>query len=110
TNIGSSEVYVFTPKGEIKSLPSVSTPVDSAYSVHTQVGHRTVGARVNGRLVPLNTVMNHGDSVEIFTDKDDNAGPYQDWLGFVRSGRARNRISHWLSTEHRVEIIERVKV
>lgn len=109
TEIGSSEVYVFTPKGEIKALPSGSTPVDFAYSVHTQVGHRTVGARVNGRLVPLNTVLNHGDSVEIFTDKDDNAGPSQDWLGFVRSGRARNRIRHWFSKERRDEIIERGK-
>ncbi|GAA4472392.1 GTP pyrophosphokinase [Enteractinococcus fodinae] len=109
TEIGSSEVYVFTPKGEIKALPSGSTPVDFAYSVHTQVGHRTVGARVNDRLVPLNTVLNHGDSVEIFTDKDENAGPSQDWLGFVRSGRARNRIRHWFSKERRDEVIERGK-
>lgn len=109
TEIGSAEVYVFTPKGEIKALPSGSTPVDFAYSVHTQVGHRTVGARVNDRLVPLNTVLNHGDSVEIFTDKDESAGPSQDWLGFVRSGRARNRIRHWFSKERRDEIIERGK-
>ncbi|WP_343957272.1 bifunctional (p)ppGpp synthetase/guanosine-3',5'-bis(diphosphate) 3'-pyrophosphohydrolase [Yaniella flava] len=109
TEIGSAEVYVFTPKGEIKALPSGSTPVDFAYSVHTQVGHRTVGARVNDRLVPLNTVLNHGDSVEIFTDKDESAGPSQDWLGFVRSGRARNRIRHWFSKERRDEVIERGK-
>ena len=100
---------MFTPKGEIKALPSGSTPVDFAYSVHTQVGHRTVGARVNGRLVPLNTVLNHGDSVEVFTDKDESAGPSQDWLGFVRSGRARNRIRHWFSKERRDEVIERGK-
>src|SRR5690625_7094846 len=75
TEIGSAEVYVFTPKGEIKALPSGSTPVEFAYSVHTQVGHRIVGAGVNDRSVPLNTVLNHGDSVEIFTDKDENAGP-----------------------------------
>lgn len=109
TEIGAAEVYVFTPKGEIKALPSGSTPVDFAYSVHTQVGHRTVGARVNGRLVPLNTVLNHGDSVEVFTDKDESAGPSQDWLGFVRSGRARNRIRHWFSKERRDEVIERGK-
>ncbi|PXA81427.1 bifunctional (p)ppGpp synthetase/guanosine-3',5'-bis(diphosphate) 3'-pyrophosphohydrolase [Auritidibacter sp. NML120636] len=109
TEIGSSEVYVFTPQGEIKALPSGSTPVDFAYAVHTQVGHRTVGARVNGRLVALNYVLNHGDWVEIFTSKSEDAAPSQDWLGFVRSGRARHRIRQWFSKERREEIVERGK-
>ncbi|WFP15438.1 RelA/SpoT family protein [Citricoccus muralis] len=106
TEIGAAEVYVFTPQGEIKVLPAGSTPVDFAYSVHTEVGDRTIGARVNGRLVPLNSPLNHGDSVEIFTSKSEDAGPSQDWLGFVRSARARNKIRHWFSKERRDEVIE----
>ncbi|MGO1182101.1 MAG: RelA/SpoT family protein [Micrococcaceae bacterium] len=106
TEIGAAEVYVFTPQGEIKVLPAGSTPVDFAYSVHTEVGDRTIGARVNGRLVPLNSPLNHGDSVEVFTSKSEDAGPSQDWLGFVRSARARNKIRHWFSKERRDEVIE----
>ncbi|MDQ5861318.1 MAG: bifunctional (p)ppGpp synthetase/guanosine-3',5'-bis(diphosphate) 3'-pyrophosphohydrolase, partial [Actinomycetota bacterium] len=77
--INAREVFVFTPKGEVMALPAGSTPVDFAYSVHTEVGHRTIGARVNGKLVPLNSELNHGDWVEIFTSKAEGAGPSQDW-------------------------------
>lgn len=106
TEIGASEVYVFTPQGEIKVLPAGSTPVDFAYSVHTEVGDRTIGSRVNGRLVSLSSSLNHGDWVEVFTSKNEDAGPSQDWLNFVRSARARNKIRHWFSKERREEIIE----
>ncbi|PFG19615.1 RelA/SpoT family protein [Serinibacter salmoneus] len=104
-----SEVYVFTPKGEVMSLPGGSTPVDFAYAVHTEVGHRTVGAKVNGRLVPLESKLENGDSVEIFTSKSQDAGPSQDWLSFVASPRARNKIRQWFTKERREEAIERGK-
>ncbi|MFV0426890.1 MAG: RelA/SpoT family protein [Beutenbergiaceae bacterium] len=101
-----SEVYVFTPKGDVLGLPAGSTPVDFAYAVHTEVGHRTVGARVNGRLVPLESVLANGDTVEVFTSKAHSAGPSQDWLSFVKSPRARNKIRHWFTKERREEAIE----
>ncbi|GAA1121878.1 RelA/SpoT family protein [Citricoccus alkalitolerans] len=107
--IDAAEVFVFTPKGEVMALPAGSTPVDFAYAVHTEVGHRTIGARVNGKLVPLNSELHHGDWVEIFTSKTEGAGPSQDWLGFVRSPRARNKIRHWFSKERREESIEKGK-
>ena len=103
---GSSEVYVFTPKGKIVSLPAHATPVDFAYAVHTEVGHRTMGARVNGRLVPLDTTLDNGDTVEILTSKSDTAGPSRDWLSFVKSPKARNKIRQWFSKERRTEAIE----
>ena len=108
-DVGSREVYVFTPKGAIIGLPAGSTPVDFAYAVHTEVGHHTIGARVNGRLVPLESPLENGDSVEILTSKADNAGPSRDWLSFVRSPRARNKIRQWFSKERREEAIERGK-
>ncbi|GAA1630554.1 RelA/SpoT family protein [Georgenia ruanii] len=101
-----AEVYVFTPKGDVLALPAGATPVDFAYAVHTEVGHRTVGARVNGRLVPLDSVLENGDSVEVFTSKAENAGPSQDWLSFVKSPRARNKIKAWFTKERREEAIE----
>nr|WP_239078836.1 bifunctional (p)ppGpp synthetase/guanosine-3',5'-bis(diphosphate) 3'-pyrophosphohydrolase [Cellulomonas marina] len=104
--IAGSEVYVFTPKGDVMALPSGSTPVDFAYAVHTQVGHRTMGARVNGRLVPLDSALENGDVVEVFTSKSETAGPSRDWLGFVKSPRARNKIRQWFSKERREEAIE----
>ncbi|BDA65511.1 RelA/SpoT family protein [Actinomyces capricornis] len=104
-----TQVYVFTPKGDVRSLPSGATPVDFAYSVHTEVGHRTVGARVNGRLVPLDTRLENGDTVEVFTSKAVNAGPSRDWLSFVGSTRARNKIRSWFSKERREEAIEEGK-
>lgn len=104
--VASAEVYVFTPKGEVISLPAGSTPVDFAYSVHTEVGHRTVGARVNGRLVTLDTRLENGDTVEIFTSKNQNAGPSRDWLKFVKSPRAASKIKSWFSKERREEAAE----
>jgi GTP pyrophosphokinase len=107
--IRGAEVYVFTPKGEVVALPSGSTPVDFAYAVHTEVGHRTMGARVNNRLVPLDSELENGDVVEVLTSKSETAGPSQDWLGFVKSPRARNKIRQWFSKERREEAIERGK-
>jgi guanosine-3',5'-bis(diphosphate) 3'-pyrophosphohydrolase len=100
-DLGGAEVYVFTPRGEVIALPQGSTPVDFAYAIHTEVGHRTIGARVNGRLVALESALSNGDTVEIFTSKAPDAGPSQDWLGFVKSARARNKIRHWFSKERR---------
>ncbi|MEK0306757.1 RelA/SpoT family protein [Bifidobacterium favimelis] len=108
-DLGSSEVYVFTPNGKIISLPAASTPVDFAYAVHTEVGHRTMGARVNGRLVPLDTKLQNGDTVEILTSKSETAGPSRDWLSFVKSPRARNKIRQWFSKERRSETVEEGK-
>ena len=105
-DLGGSELYVFTPKGAIVSLPAHATPVDFAYAVHTEVGHRTMGARVNGRLVPLDTALENGDTVEILTSKSDTAGPSRDWLTFVKSPKARNKIRQWFSKERRSEAIE----
>jgi GTP diphosphokinase / guanosine-3',5'-bis(diphosphate) 3'-diphosphatase len=107
--INAAEVYVFTPKGDVVALPSGSTPVDFAYAVHTEVGHRCMGARVNGRLVPLESTLDNGDVVEIFTSKADGAGPSRDWLTFVQSPRARNKIRQWFSKERREEAIEHGK-
>ena len=107
--IAGSEVYVFTPKGEVIALPQGSTPVDFAYAVHTEVGHRTMGARVNGRLVPLDSTLENGDVVDVFTSKSETAGPSRDWLGFVKSPRARNKIRQWFSKERREEAIEHGK-
>ena len=100
-DLGAAEVYVFTPKGEVIALPQDATPVDFAYAIHTEVGHRTIGARVNGRLVALESKLNNGDTVEIFTSKAPDSGPSRDWLGFVQSARARNKIRHWFSKERR---------
>ncbi|HEY7042377.1 MAG TPA: bifunctional (p)ppGpp synthetase/guanosine-3',5'-bis(diphosphate) 3'-pyrophosphohydrolase [Nocardioidaceae bacterium] len=107
--INSAEVYVFTPRGEVIALPTGSTPVDFAYSIHTEVGHRCIGARVNGRLVPLESQLDNGDVVEIFTSKAQNAGPSRDWLTFVKSPRARNKIKQFFTKERREEAIERGK-
>ncbi len=107
--INAQEVFVFTPKGEVMALPAGSTPVDFAYAVHTEVGHRTIGARVNGKLVPLNSELQHGDWVEVFTSKAEGAGPSQDWQGFVKSPRARNKIRQWFTKERREEAIDKGK-
>ncbi|MDF1479789.1 bifunctional (p)ppGpp synthetase/guanosine-3',5'-bis(diphosphate) 3'-pyrophosphohydrolase [Leifsonia sp. H3M29-4] len=107
--IGAKEVYVFTPQGKVIGLPAGATPVDFAYAVHTEVGHRTMGAKVNGRLVPLESVLNSGDSVEVFTSKNPDAAPSQDWLSFVKSTRARNKIRAWFTKERRDEAIEHGK-
>jgi GTP diphosphokinase / guanosine-3',5'-bis(diphosphate) 3'-diphosphatase len=104
--ITTNEVYVFTPRGDVVALPAQATPVDFAYAVHTEVGHRCIGARVNGRLVPLESTLDNGDVVEIFTSKAAGAGPSRDWLTFVTSARARNKIKQWFSKERRDEAIE----
>ena len=106
---GSSEGFVFTPKGDVVALPSLATPVDFAYSVHTEVGHRCVGARVNGKLVALESRLANGDVVEIFTTKAEGAGPSRDWLDFVQSARARTKIKAWFTRERRDEAIENGK-
>jgi GTP pyrophosphokinase len=94
------EVYVFTPKGEVKTLPAGATPIDFAYAVHTDVGHRTVGAKINGRIVPLHYRLKNGDFVEILTSKA-GRGPSRDWMTLAASSRARNKIRQWFSRETR---------
>ncbi len=107
--INRAETYVFTPRGDVIALPSGATPVDFAYAVHTEVGHHTIGARVNGRLVPLESTLDNGDVVEVFTSKSADAAPSRDWLGFVKSQRARSKIRQWFTKERREEAIERGK-
>ena len=105
-DLGSSEVYVFTPKGDVVALPAGSTPVDFAYAVHTEIGHRCIGARVNGKLVALESVLDNGETVEVFTSKAENAGPSRDWLGFVKSPRARTKIRQWFARGRREDAID----
>ena len=107
TDLFADEVYVFTPKGEVKSLPAGSTPIDFAYAVHTDVGHRTVGAKVNGRIVPLHYRLRSGDFVEILTSKQLGRGPSRDWLTLAVSSRARNKIRQWYSRETREDTEQR---
>src|SRR5580765_5198703 len=102
TDLFDDEVYVFTPKGEVKTLPAGSTPIDFAYSVHTDVGHRTVGAKANGRIVPLHYRLQSGDIVEIMTSKS-GRGPSRDWMAIATSSRARNKIRQWFSHEQRAD-------
>jgi GTP pyrophosphokinase len=105
-DLESDEVYVFTPKGDVIALPVGATPIDFAYAIHTEVGHRCIGAKVNGRLVSLEAQLHSGDSVEIFTAKVPSAGPSRDWLQIVVSPRARNKIRQWFSRERREDAIE----
>ncbi len=105
-DLGSPEVFVFTPKGSVIALPGGSTPVDFAFSVHTDVGLRCAGAKVNGRLVPLESKLSNGDVVEIVTNKSLSAGPSRDWLNFVKSPRARSKIKAWFTKERREEAID----
>ncbi len=105
-DLGGQEVFVFTPKGDVIPLPVESTPVDFAYAVHTEVGHRCIGARVNGRLVPLESKLDNGDVVEVFTSKSETAGPSRDWVTFVKSPRARTKIRQWFAKERREDAIE----
>ncbi len=107
--INAQQVYVFTPRGELIQLPAGATPIDFAYAIHTEVGHRTIGARVNGRLVPLESVLDNSDVVEVFTSKSAQAAPSRDWLQFVKSPRARSKIRHWFTKERREEAIEHGK-
>ncbi len=98
------EVYCFTPKGEVITLPRDATPVDFAYAIHTQVGHHCIGARVNNRIVPLRYSLKNGEVVEILTSKE--SGPSRDWLSFVKTSRARNRIKNWINQKERVDAAE----
>ncbi|MFP3899629.1 MAG: RelA/SpoT family protein [Acidimicrobiia bacterium] len=100
------EVFVFTPKGKVVTLPMGATPIDFAYAIHTEVGHACIGARVNGRLVPLDSTLSSGDTVEIFTSKVEGAGPSRDWLQIVATPRAAAKIRHWFSRERREDAIE----
>ena len=105
-DLASQEIFVFTPKGDVITLPTGSTPVDLAYAVHTEVGNRCIGSRVNGRLVALERTLESGDVVEIFTSKAEGAGPSRDWLQFAASPRAKTKIKHWFAKERREEAIE----
>ena len=100
------EVFVFTPKGSVIALPQGSTPVDFAYAVHTEVGNKCVGAKVNGKLVSLEAPLANGDVIEVVTNKGDNAAPSRDWLNFVKSQRARSKIKAWFTRERREEAID----
>jgi len=106
TDLELDEVYVFTPNGEVVTLPIGGTPVDLAYTIHTDVGHTCVGAKVGGRLVPLETHLTTGDTVEIVTSKQPGAGPSRDWLQFVATHRASSKIRHWYSRERRSDAID----
>src|SRR6201999_2233593 len=101
------EVYTFTPKGKVVVLPKDATPIDFAYTVHTEVGHTTVGAKVNGRIVPLRHRLRNGDIVEITTQA--GHAPSRNWLSIVKSSRARNKIKHWLNETQRARAIEITK-
>jgi guanosine-3',5'-bis(diphosphate) 3'-pyrophosphohydrolase len=100
------QVFVFTPKGDVMNLPAGATPVDFAYAIHTEVGHRTIGAKVGGKLVPLDYELRTGDTVEVVTSKAHGEGPSQDWLRFVKTPRARNKIRQWFSRERREDALE----
>jgi GTP pyrophosphokinase len=106
TDLDQDEIFVFTPKGRVIALPQGSCPVDFAYSVHTAIGNTSIGARVNGRLVPLNQQLKSGDTCEIFTSKVETASPSVDWLEFAVSARARHKIKQWFSRERREDLIE----
>jgi GTP diphosphokinase / guanosine-3',5'-bis(diphosphate) 3'-diphosphatase len=106
TDLEQDEVFVFTPKGRVITLPVGATPIDFAYSVHTEVGHACIGSRVNGRLVPLDHALQSGDTCEVFTSKVEGAGPSRDWLKLVKSPRARNKIRQWFSRERREDALE----
>jgi len=105
-DLTAKQIFVFTPKSDVVNLPAGSTPIDFAYQVHTEVGHRTIGAKVNGRLVALETKLNNGDRVEVFTSKDPDAGPSKDWASFVASPRAKTKIRQWFARERRQEAQE----
>ena len=105
-DLETDEVFVFTPKGDVITMPAGATPIDFAYTIHTEIGHRCIGARVNGRLVPLDSKLASGDSVEIFTSKVESAGPSRDWLKVAATPRARAKIRQWFSRERREDAIE----
>ena len=105
-DLDTEEVFIFTPKGRVVTLPIGATPIDFAYAVHTEVGHHCIGAKVNGKLVPLESKLNSGDTVEVFTSKVPSAGPSRDWLQIATTPRARAKIKAWFSKERREDAIE----
>jgi guanosine-3',5'-bis(diphosphate) 3'-pyrophosphohydrolase len=105
-DLSGGRVFVFTPKGDVTNLPQGATPVDFAYAIHTEVGHRTIGAKVNGKLVPLDYELRTGDSVEVLTSKAQGEGPSQDWLQFVATPRARNKIRQWFARGRREDALD----
>ena len=105
-DLTAKQIFAFTPKGDVVTLPAGSTPVDFAYAVHTEVGHRCIGAKVNGKLVALESQLKSGDKVEIFTSKDQNAGPSRDWQEFLVSPRAKAKVRQWFAKERREEHLE----
>ena len=105
-DLDTDEVFVFTPRGKIITLPTGATAVDFAYTIHTEVGHRCIGVRVNGRLVPLDSTVVSGDTVEIFTSSAEGASPSRDWLSFVQTPRAKSKIRHWFSRSEREDAME----
>ena len=108
-DLAAREIFVFTPKGDVVTLPTGSTPIDLAYAVHTEVGHRCIGSRVNGKLVALERQLSSGDVVEIFTSKAEDAGPSRDWLSIAKSPRAKAKIKQWFAKERREEAVEEGK-
>ena len=108
-DLSGGRVFVFTPKGDVTNLPQGATPVDFAYTIHTEVGHRTIGAKVNGKLVPLDYELRTGDAVEILTSKAQGEGPSQDWLQFVVTPRARNKIRQWFARGRREDALDQGK-
>ncbi|HEX6843758.1 MAG TPA: bifunctional (p)ppGpp synthetase/guanosine-3',5'-bis(diphosphate) 3'-pyrophosphohydrolase [Actinomycetota bacterium] len=105
-DLSGGRVFVFTPKGDVMNLPQGATPVDFAYAIHTEVGHRTIGAKVNGKLVPLDYELRTGDSVEILISRAQGEGPSQDWLQFVATPRARNKVRQWFARGRREDALE----
>src|SRR4029079_18326985 len=106
TDVFQDQVYVFTPRAEIKQLPAGGTPLDFAYRVHTEVGHKCIGAKVNGRMVPLDYELKNGEIVEILTSKAPH-GPSRDWLNFVKSASAKERIRKWFKSQRREENVDK---
>jgi guanosine-3',5'-bis(diphosphate) 3'-pyrophosphohydrolase len=106
TDLEQDEIFAFTPKGRVIALPIGATPVDFAYSVHTEIGHRCIGARVNGRLVALDTALNSGDTVEILTSTSEDSAPNEEWLGFVVSAKAKSKIKQWFSRERNEDLLD----
>lgn len=105
-DLDQDEVYVFTPKGDVVTLASEATPIDFAYAIHTDIGNATIGAKIDGRLVPLDRELQSGDTVEVFTSKVDGAGPSRDWLDIATTPKALNRIRQWFNRSEREELLE----
>ncbi|MFQ7118724.1 MAG: TGS domain-containing protein [Intestinibacter sp.] len=108
-DVFNSQVYVFTPRGDVIELPAGSTPIDFAYRVHTNVGNKCTGAKINGKIVPINYKLQNGEIVEVITSAN-SPGPSRDWLSIVQTPTARNRIRQWFKKERREENVERGQI